>query len=156
MILQPASLDLATLKKKEQELGFFIMPNNHAVHQIAEIKYGSPAHTSSKIEEGDEIVQVSIETYFLKAKFHTIIAILQVNYQTVVGWQPKKVMMLLQESPPEIVLTLKKRPRHTKVYGQIYMKPYRLPSKKRSQPYSRWNENLPSPRPLAIQLPIPK
>lgn len=58
MILQPASLDLATLKKKEQELGFFLMPNNHAIHQIAEIKYGSPAHSSSKIEEGDEIVQV--------------------------------------------------------------------------------------------------
>lgn len=72
------------------------------------------------------------------------------NYQTVVGWQRKKVLILLQESPPEIVLTLKKRPRHTKVYGQIYMKPYRLPSKKRSQPYSRWNENLPSPQLLTI------
>jgi hypothetical protein len=60
MILQPASLDLATLKKKEQEFGFFISPNNHAIHQIAEIKYGSPAHGSTKIEEGDEIVQVNI------------------------------------------------------------------------------------------------
>ncbi|XP_045470038.1 uncharacterized protein LOC123677516 isoform X2 [Harmonia axyridis] len=131
MILQPASLDLATLKKKEQELGFFILPSNHAIHQIADIKFGSPAHTSTKIEEGDEIVQV--------------------NYMTVVGWQRKNVMFLLQESPPEIVLTLKKRPRHTKVYGQIYMKPYRLPSKKRGQPYSRWNESLPSP----VLLPIP-
>ncbi|KAL3281327.1 hypothetical protein HHI36_004538 [Cryptolaemus montrouzieri] len=131
MILQPASLDLATLKKKEQELGFFILASNHAIHQIADIKYGSPAHGSSKIEEGDEIVQV--------------------NYLTVVGWQRKNVMILLQESPPEIVLTLKKRPRHTKVYGQIYMKPYRLPSKKRGQPYSRWNENLPSP----VLLPMP-
>lgn len=71
---------------------------------------------------------------------------------TVVGWQRKNVMFLLQESPPEIVLTLKKRPKHTKVYGQIYMKPYRLPSKKRSQqPYSRWNDSLPSP----VLLPIP-
>ncbi|XP_023021826.2 connector enhancer of ksr [Leptinotarsa decemlineata] len=132
MILQPASLDLATLKKKEQELGFFILPNNHAIHQIADIKHGSPAHGSSKIEEGDEIVQV--------------------NYQTVVGWQRKKVVMLLQESPNEIVLTLKKRPRHTKVYGQIYMKPYRLPSRKRSGQNwsSRWNENIPSPRLLPI------
>ncbi|XP_050502012.1 uncharacterized protein LOC114337798 isoform X1 [Diabrotica virgifera virgifera] len=132
MILQPASLDLATLKKKEQELGFFILPNYQSIHQIAEIKHGSPAHGSSKIEEGDEIVQV--------------------NYQTVVGWQRKKVMMLLQESPPEIVLTLKKRPRHTKVYGQIYMKPYRLPSRKRNgQNWStRWNENIPSPRLLPI------
>lgn len=131
MILQPASLDLTTLKKKEQDLGFSILQTYTPVHQIVEIKYGSPAHASSKIEEGDEIVQV--------------------NYQTVVGWQHKKVELLLQESPPEIVLTLKKRPRHTKVYGQIYMKPYRLPSKKRAMPYSRWNENLPSPRLLAIQ-----
>jgi connector enhancer of kinase suppressor of Ras 2 len=131
MILQPASLDLATLKKKEQEFGFFISPNNHAIHQIAEIKYGSPAHGSTKIEEGDEIVQV--------------------NYQTVVGWQRKNVMILLQDSPPEIVLTLKKRPRHTKVYGQIYMKPYRLPSKKLDgQPYFRWNDSIPPPRLLPI------
>lgn len=59
IILQPASLDLTTLKKKEQELGFFILSTNSPIHQIAEIKYGSPAHSSSKIEEGDEIVQVS-------------------------------------------------------------------------------------------------
>ncbi|XP_044267654.1 uncharacterized protein LOC123013286 [Tribolium madens] len=131
MVLQPASLDLATLKKKEQELGFFISPNNHAIHQIAEIKYGSPAHGSSKIEEGDEIVQV--------------------NYQTVVGWQRKNVMILLQDSPPEIVLTLKKRPRHTKVYGQIYMKPYRLPSKKLDgQTYFRWNDSIPPSRLLPM------
>lgn len=60
MILQPASLALATLKKKEQELGFFLLPSNYAIHQIAAIKHGSPAHNSSKIEEGDEIVQVFI------------------------------------------------------------------------------------------------
>ncbi|CAH0556503.1 unnamed protein product [Brassicogethes aeneus] len=131
MILQPASLDLATLKKKEQELGFFIMPCNHAIHQICDIKYGYPAHSCNKIENGDEIVQV--------------------NYQTVAGWHRKNVMILIQESPPEIVLTLKKRPRHTKVYGQIYMKPYRLPSRKRGgQNWFRWNDNLPSPRLMPI------
>ncbi|XP_060516788.1 uncharacterized protein LOC132696152 [Cylas formicarius] len=130
MILQPASLDLATLKKREHELGFYILPTHHPIHQIGEIKFGSPAHGSTKIEEGDEIVQV--------------------NYQTVVGWQSKKVMILLQDSPPEIVLTLKKRPRHSKVYGQIYMKPYRLPSRKRGDNWSKWTENLPSPRLLPI------
>lgn len=77
----------------------------------------------------------------------------QVNYQTVVGWQRKKVLGLFQESPPDIVLTLKKRPRHTKVYGQIYMKPYRLPSKKRAVPYTRWGDNLPSPRPELLTIP---
>lgn len=92
---------------------------------ITDIKYNSPAHVSGKIEDGDEIIQI--------------------NYQTVVGWHYKRVLQQLQESPPDVLLTLKKRPRHTKIYGQIYMKPYRLPSKKRSLPY-RFGENLPSPR----------
>ncbi|XP_066991200.2 uncharacterized protein cnk isoform X2 [Anabrus simplex] len=134
LVLQPASLDLATLKKKAgDDLGFFIMPSFHGVHQIGEIKFSSPAHQCGKIEEGDEVVQV--------------------NYQTVVGWQTKKVMFLLEESPTDVFLTLKKRPRHTKVYGQIYMKPYRLPSKKRAAPYTRWHDNLPSPRPELLTIP---
>ncbi|XP_055636097.1 uncharacterized protein LOC129775403 [Toxorhynchites rutilus septentrionalis] len=125
MILQPASLDLVTLKKRESDLGFLVMPSLNGIHRIAEIKFNSPAHNSGKVEEGDEIVQI--------------------NYQTVVGWEYKKVLVQLQESPPDVLLTLKKRPKHTKIYGQIYIKPYRLPSKKRSLPY-RWGENLPSPR----------
>ncbi|XP_055546244.1 uncharacterized protein LOC129730721 [Wyeomyia smithii] len=125
MVLQPASLDLVTLKKRESDLGFLIMPSLNGIHRIAEIKFNSPAHNSGKVEEGDEIVQI--------------------NYQTVVGWEYKKVLVQLQESPPDVLLTLKKRPKHTKIYGQIYIKPYRLPSKKRSLPY-RWGENLPSPR----------
>lgn len=92
---------------------------------ITDIKYNSPAHISGKIEDGDEIIQI--------------------NYQTVVGWHCKRVIQQLHESPPDVLLTLKKRPRHTKIYGQIYMKPYRLPSKKRCLPY-RFGENLPSPR----------
>nr|XP_040238982.2 uncharacterized protein LOC120959577 [Anopheles coluzzii] len=125
IILQPASLDLVTLKKRESDLGFLIMRNFHGVHRITEIKFNSPAHNSGKVEEGDEIVQI--------------------NYQTVVGWEYKKVVQQLQESPPDVLLTLKKRPKHMKIYGQIYIKPYRLPSKKRSLPY-RWGESLPSPR----------
>ncbi|ETN62892.1 connector enhancer of ksr [Anopheles darlingi] len=125
IILQPASLDLVTLKKRESDLGFLIMQSFHGIHRITEIKFNSPAHNSGKVEEGDEIVQI--------------------NYQTVVGWEYKKVLLMLQESPPDVLLTLKKRPKHIKIYGQIYIKPYRLPSKKRSQPY-RWGESLPSPR----------
>lgn len=94
---------------------------------VTDIKYNSPAHTSGKIEHGDEIVQI--------------------NYQTVVGWHYKKVIQQLHESPPDILLTLKKRPKHSKIYGQIYMKPYRLPSKKKAPTY-RWGggDGLPSPR----------
>lgn len=58
MLLQPATLDLATLKKREQELGFNILPSANGIHQVVDIKFGSPAHSSGKIEDGDEIVQV--------------------------------------------------------------------------------------------------
>nr|XP_022908105.1 uncharacterized protein LOC111419521 [Onthophagus taurus] len=140
LILQPAALNLTTVRKKEQELGLFIFPNYHLIHQIAEFKHNSPASLSNKLEIGDEIVQV--------------------NYQTVVGWQRQNVMLLLRDSPPEVVLTLKKLPQMSKIYGPIYIKPYRLPSKKRATPYSRWNENLPSPRLLTVndlpQIPAPK
>lgn len=132
MLLQPASLNLVTLKKRESELGFNIVPSFHGVHRVSDIKYNSPAHNSGKIEDGDEIVQI--------------------NYQTVVGWQYKTVILQLRESPPDVLLTLKKRPKHTKIYGQIYMQPYRLPSKKRAPP-GRWGDNQPSPRAnfLAVQ-----
>lgn len=95
-------------------------------YRVTDIKYNSPAHTSGKIEDGDEIIQI--------------------NYETVVGWHYKKVIHQLQESPPDIILTLKKRPKHTKIYGQIYMKPYRLPSKKKAQPYRWGGDTIPSPR----------
>ncbi|OAD58012.1 Connector enhancer of kinase suppressor of ras 3, partial [Eufriesea mexicana] len=134
MILQPASLDLATLKKKPgDDLGFYILPSFHGSHQIAEIKFGSAAHQCGKMEEGDEIVQV--------------------NYQTVVGWERKNLLELFRESPAEVLLTLKRRPRHTKVYGQIYIKPYRLPSNKKTSYTTRWQHNLPSPRPELLTIP---
>lgn len=67
-----------------------------------------------------------------------------------VGWEVKHVMGLFAECPTEVLLTLKKRPRHTKVYGQIYVKPYRLPSKKRSpHPFSTRHLHL---TPLRIHL----
>lgn len=122
MLLQPAYLDLVTLKKRESEFGFYIMPSTQFINRITDIKYNSPAHNSGKIDDGDEIVQI--------------------NYQTVVGWQYKKVLMQLEESATDVLLTLKKRPKHTKIYGQLGL--IKLPSKKRSIPY-RW-DNLPSPR----------
>ncbi|KAL6256051.1 hypothetical protein P5V15_013287 [Pogonomyrmex californicus] len=132
MILQPASLDLATLKKKSNDdLGFCILPSFYGVHQITEIKLGSAAHLSGKMEEGDEIVQV--------------------NYQTVVGWERKNLLELFRESPAEILLTVKRRPRHTNIYGQIYIKPFRLPSNKSTS--STIRHNLPPPRPELLTTP---
>ncbi|XP_023292521.2 uncharacterized protein LOC111675892 [Lucilia cuprina] len=132
MLLQPASLNLVTLKKRESELGFNIETSYHGIHRVTDIKHNSPAHNSGKIEDGDEIVQI--------------------NYQTIVGWQYKTVHLQLRESLPDVLLTLKKRPKHTKIYGQIYMQPYRLPSKKRNVG-SRWGENVPSPRPGFLSVP---
>lgn len=131
MVLQPASLNLVTLKKRESDLGFNIESSYNGIHRVTDIKYNSPAHNSGKIEDGDEIVQI--------------------NYQTVVGWQHMTVLHHLREALPDVVLTVKKRPKHTKMYGQIYMQPYRLPSKKRNMS-NRWADNLPSPSPRAAFL----
>lgn len=131
MVLQPASLNLVTLKKRESELGFNIESSYNGIHRVTDIKYNSPAHNSGKIEDGDEIVQI--------------------NYQTVVGWQHRTVLEHLREALPDVVLTVKKRPKHTKMFGQIYMQPYRLPSKKRNMA-TRWAEQMPSPRTAFLTL----
>lgn len=127
LLLQPSSLDLATLKKRPGDhLGFCIIPSFHGIHQIGDIKCNSTAYQSGKIECGDEIVQI--------------------NYQTVVGWDVKQVMALFEESSSDIFLTLKKRPSHSKILGQIYMKPYRLPSKKQVSYGWFLGDNITSPR----------
>ncbi|CAH1710993.1 unnamed protein product [Chironomus riparius] len=114
MLLQPSYLELITLKKKESELGFYIMPSHQFIHRITDVKFSSPVHSSGKVEDGDEIVQI--------------------NYQTVVGWQFKKVLVQLQDSPTDVLLTLKKRPRHSnRIYGQLGL--IKLPSKKRTIPF---------------------
>ena len=75
--------------------------------------------------------------------------VLKVNYQTVVGWQTKKVLQLMGENPVELILTLKKRPKHS-TFGQIYMKPFRIPARKKSAYYIN---NLPSPRTELLVVP---
>ncbi|GIX84740.1 hypothetical protein CEXT_811761 [Caerostris extrusa] len=71
----------------------------YGIHIIEDIKFQSPAYRSGKVEEGDEIIQV--------------------NYQTVVGWQIKSIICTMKEHPTEVHLTLKKRPRHPNVLGQV-------------------------------------
>ena len=82
----------------------------------------------------------------------------QINYQTVVGWHVKKVLQLMEENPAELILTLKKRPRHLPATGQIYMKPFRIPARQNKPNYFN---NLPSPRAELlvapnISFPLPK
>ncbi|XP_042878044.1 uncharacterized protein LOC122257059 isoform X5 [Penaeus japonicus] len=117
LIIQPASLDIATIKKKaDDEWGVMLQSSYHGVHQVSGVRALSPAHQCGKLQEGDELVQVS--------------------YQTVVGWAPHKVAAIMQECPVEVILTVKKRPCHSNTVTQIYFKPFRLPSKKRT--YSPW------------------
>ena len=86
---------------------------------------------SARVEPGDEIVQV--------------------NYQTVVGWQTKKVIQLMNQTHPTagVILTLKKRPRHSNL-GQIYIKPFKIPTRKKSDFVFN---NLPSPRTELLVVP---
>lgn len=96
---QPASLELATITKKLGEtIGLHIV-SYYGIHVIGDIKDLSPAQLSGKIMKGDEVIQV--------------------NNQTVVGWQLKKLVSNVKEKPKEVVLLLKKRPHHTNPYGHI-------------------------------------
>ena len=126
-ILQPASLDVATVRKKaEEDLGIVLETGQHGVHLVVETRMLNPG---ARVEPGDEIVQV--------------------NYQTVVGWQTKKLVQLMGENPVQLILTLKKRPRHSNL-GQIYIKPFRIPARKKSAYYIN---NLPSPRTELLVVP---
>ncbi len=132
LVLQPTYLDIATAKKKaaddSSDFGLVLeRANPGSPHVVKEVRFGSAAHGAGRIEAGDEIVQV--------------------NYQTVVGWQTKKVLKMCQENHPELILTLKKRPRHSAVtYGQIYIKPFRIPARQQRNIPANYFNNLPSPR----------
>ncbi|KAL4233445.1 Connector enhancer of kinase suppressor of ras [Mactra antiquata] len=100
LYLQPASLEQATIRKKQpEELGMHIQSLYYGVHVISGIKDMSPADLCGKIEKGDEVIQV--------------------NNQIVVGWSLKKLVHQLKENPKEVILLLKKRPRHISPYGQM-------------------------------------
>ncbi|XP_040576297.1 uncharacterized protein cnk isoform X2 [Lepeophtheirus salmonis] len=130
LILQPASLDVATTRKKKKKKGHLMEEEDEDGIMFDKI-YPNFMHVigrgtlpSVKIEPGDEVIQV--------------------NYQTVVGWARKKVLRLMNENPSEVTLTLKKRPRHSTVFGQIYMKPFRIPAREKKN--TSYFNNLPSPR----------
>lgn len=58
MILQPGSLDSVTLRQGGKPLGFNVVPSFCGHHQLADIRFGSPAHASGLVHDADEIVQV--------------------------------------------------------------------------------------------------
>jgi connector enhancer of kinase suppressor of Ras 2 len=68
LILQPASLDIATAKRKTEDESFGLVFESsapHGIHIIAEVKFQSPAHQCGRIQPGDEIVQVTKLNYFV-------------------------------------------------------------------------------------------
>lgn len=69
-----------------------------------------------------------------------------------IGWEKKSLLDILRESPAEILLTIKRRPKHTKVCGQVYIKPYKLPNNKNTS-YSAHGRSVLSPRPELLTIP---
>lgn len=109
LMIQPACLEMVPIERKEdEELGVNIHSSYRGLHVIGEIKIQSPAHRCGRIEEGDEIVQI--------------------NYQTVVAWQQRKVILAMREYPTKIVITVKKRPSHSRIAGQLrVLEPTKIP-----------------------------
>uniref|UniRef100_A0A8C7ZIH2 Si:ch211-26b3.4 n=1 Tax=Oryzias sinensis TaxID=183150 RepID=A0A8C7ZIH2_9TELE len=74
-------------------LGMYIKSTYDGLHVITGTTENSPADQCKKIHAGDEVIQV--------------------NHQTVVGWQLKNLVNALREDPCGVILTLKKRPQNT-------------------------------------------
>ncbi|CAL8108614.1 unnamed protein product [Orchesella dallaii] len=93
LVIQPAGIDIITLRKRtEQDWGLQFESSYWGLHQITGVKLSSPAQQSGHLERGDEI--------------------LQVNYQTVLAWPQTSVIGLLHENENEVIITVKRRPRH--------------------------------------------
>ncbi|XP_069929465.1 connector enhancer of kinase suppressor of ras 3 isoform X5 [Oryctolagus cuniculus] len=76
--------------KPGEGLGMYIKSTYDGLHVITGTTENSPADRSQKIHAGDEVIQV--------------------NRQTVVGWQLKNLVRKLRENPTGVVLLLKRRP----------------------------------------------
>uniref|UniRef100_A0A8C1PTJ2 Connector enhancer of kinase suppressor of ras 3 n=1 Tax=Cyprinus carpio TaxID=7962 RepID=A0A8C1PTJ2_CYPCA len=79
--------------KPGEGLGMYIKSTYDGLHVITGTTEHSPADMTRKIHAGDEVIQV--------------------NQQTVVGWQLKNLVAKLREDPKSVVLLLKKRPTGT-------------------------------------------
>ncbi|XP_047462323.1 connector enhancer of kinase suppressor of ras 2-like isoform X7 [Mugil cephalus] len=95
MVSQSAHLEVVQLAniKSTEGLGMYIKSTYDGLHVITGTTEGSLADRCKKIHAGDEVIQV--------------------NHQTVVGWQLKNLVNLLRGDPAGVTLTLKKRPQST-------------------------------------------
>ena len=73
LALQPASLDIATAKRKPNDdtmdfgIGFEPLPLN-GTHVIRDVRFQSPAHQCARIHPGDEVVQINYQTVVRKCR----------------------------------------------------------------------------------------
>uniref|UniRef100_A0AAR2JEY9 Connector enhancer of kinase suppressor of Ras 2b n=1 Tax=Pygocentrus nattereri TaxID=42514 RepID=A0AAR2JEY9_PYGNA len=95
LVSQSAHLEVVQLAniKPTEGLGMYIKSTYDGLHVITGTTEGSPADRCKKIHAGDEVIQV--------------------NHQTVVGWQLKNLVNSLRGDPGGVTLTLKKRPQST-------------------------------------------
>ncbi|XP_046906407.1 connector enhancer of kinase suppressor of ras 2-like [Hypomesus transpacificus] len=95
MVSQSAHLEVVQLAnvKSTEGLGMYIKSTYDGLHVITGTTEGSLADRCKKIHAGDEVIQV--------------------NHQTVVGWQLKNLVNSLRGDPGGVTLTLKKRPQST-------------------------------------------
>ncbi|NWS72897.1 CNKR3 kinase, partial [Crotophaga sulcirostris] len=109
--------------KPGEGLGMYIKSTYDGLHVITGTTENSPADRSQKIHAGDEVIQV--------------------NRQTVVGWQLKNLVAKLRENPAGVRLLLKKRPT-----GSFHFTPAPLKN-------LRWKPPLvqTSPPPTSVQSP---
>uniref|UniRef100_A0A671XRV3 Connector enhancer of kinase suppressor of Ras 2a n=1 Tax=Sparus aurata TaxID=8175 RepID=A0A671XRV3_SPAAU len=95
LVSQSAHLELVHLTniKPSEGLGMYIKSTYDGLHVITGTTEGSPADRCKKIHAGDEVIQV--------------------NHQTVVGWQLRNLVGSLRADKGVVSLTLKKRPQST-------------------------------------------
>ncbi|XP_048867326.1 connector enhancer of kinase suppressor of ras 2-like isoform X2 [Brienomyrus brachyistius] len=119
VVSQSAHLEVVQLSniKPTDGLGMYIKSTYDGLHVITGTTEGSPADRCKKIHAGDEVIQV--------------------NQQTVVGWQLRNLVSSLRADPSGVLLTLKKRPQSTLGAAPALLK------------NMRW-------KPLALQPIIPK
>ncbi|XP_064206869.1 connector enhancer of kinase suppressor of ras 2-like isoform X1 [Anguilla rostrata] len=95
LVSQSAHLEVVQLTNinPTEGLGMYIKSTYDGLHVITGTTEGSPADRCKKIHAGDEVIQV--------------------NLQTVVGWQLKNLVNSLRGDPSGVTLTVKKRPQST-------------------------------------------
>ncbi|XP_061105093.1 connector enhancer of kinase suppressor of ras 2-like isoform X1 [Conger conger] len=95
LVSQAAHLEVVQLTNinPTDGLGMYIKSTYDGLHVITGTTEGSPADRCKKIHAGDEVIQV--------------------NHQTVVGWQLKNLVNSLRGDPSGVMLTVKKRPQST-------------------------------------------